>query len=152
MAVRAHPAQSPSLRIAPQRIVAIDALVFQFQSVAGEASAVRLRYADGGERVLAILDNRDTRSLLDIRPTGSSGRHVGWLGEFAMGLRGWGFGDSGETAAVASYVVRLENPEPDRPVAAISLEAPPAASPGLLFLALTLEPSRPDRAVVSASQ
>ncbi|OOG58224.1 hypothetical protein B0E47_04995 [Rhodanobacter sp. B05] len=146
------PAQSPSLRIAPQRIVAIDALVFQFQSVAAETSAVRLRYVDGGERVLAILDNRDTRSLLDIRPTGSSGRRVGWLGEFAMGLRAWGFGDSGETAAVASYVVRLENPEPDRPVAAISLEAPPAASPGLLFLALTLEPFRPDRAVVSASQ
>ncbi len=146
------PVRSPPLRIAPQRIAAIDALVFQFQSVAGETGAVRVRYADGGERVLAILDDRDTRSLLDTRPTGISGRHIGWIGDFATGLRGFGFADSGETAAVASYVVRMKNPEPDRPVAAISLEAPPTASPGLLFLALTLEPSRVDRAVVRASQ
>lgn len=135
------PAKSLPLRITPQRITAIDAMVLQFQSVAGEISAVRLHYADGGERTLAILDDRDTRSLLDTRATGISGRRIGWLGNFATGMHGWGFADSGESAALASYVVRLENPEPNRPITAISLEAPPTANPGLLFLALTLEPS-----------
>ena len=106
---------------------------------------MQLRYADGGERVLKILDDRDTRSMLDIRPPGISGRRIGWLGNFATGLHAWGYGESGEMTWLGSYVVRLENPQPDRPVAAISLEAPSTANPGLLFLALTLEPSRFNR-------
>ncbi|TAN07414.1 MAG: hypothetical protein EPN36_01920 [Rhodanobacteraceae bacterium] len=141
------PAQSRSLRIAPQRITAIDALVFQFDFVAGEVGAVRLRYADGGERELAIVNDRDTRGLLDIRASGASPRRIGWLGIYATALRGWGMAEMGEMTITTSYAVRLENPEPDRPVVGISLEAPPAASPGLLFLALTLEPSRSGRAV-----
>ncbi|MDE2270370.1 MAG: protein kinase, partial [Xanthomonadaceae bacterium] len=136
------PAQSKPLRIAPQRVVAIDAMVFQFDPIAGEIGAVRLRYRDGGERVLTIFDNRDTRALLEMRPTGLSGRRIGWLGNFATAIRGYGIADMGEKTNAAGYVVRLENPEPDREVVAISLEAPPAASPGLLFLALTLEPSQ----------
>ncbi|HJR11374.1 MAG TPA: hypothetical protein VJ823_08145, partial [Rhodanobacteraceae bacterium] len=67
---------------------------------------------------------------------------IGWLGNFASAIRGYGIGDMGEKTNAAGYVVRLENPEPDREVVAISLEAPPTASPGLLFLALTLEPSQ----------
>jgi hypothetical protein len=141
------PAHSPSLRIAPQRIAAVDALVFQSDFIAGEVGAVRLRYADGGERALTILNDRDTRGLLDIRPAGGNGRRIGWLGTYATALRGWGMAEMGEMTIVSSYVVRLENPEPDRPVVGISLEAPPTASPGLLFLALTLERSRPDRAL-----
>jgi WD40 repeat protein len=137
------PAKTPPLRIAPQRIAAIDALVFQFDPVAGEIGAVRLRYSEGGEQVLTILDKRDTRALLDIRPTGTSGRRVGWLGNFATALRGFGLAIMGETTIVPSYVVRLQNPEPDRPVVGISLEAPSNANPGLLFLGLTLEPSEP---------
>jgi hypothetical protein len=135
------PARSGSLRIAPQRVAVVDALVFQFDFVAGEVGAVRLRYADGGERVLPILNDRDTRALLDIRPTGASGRRIGWLGTYATALRGWGMADLGDMTILPTFVVRLENPEPDRPVASISLEAPPTASPGLLFLALTLEPA-----------
>ena len=135
------PAQSQWLRIAPQRVAAIDALVFQFDLIAGEAGAVRLRYADGGERTLTIADDRDTRGLLDTRPTGSSGRRIGWLGTYSTALHFWGMGDSGEMTIAPSFVVRLANPEPSRPVTALSLSAPPTASPGLLFLALTLEPA-----------
>lgn len=145
----AFPARSPPLSIAPQRIAAVDALVFQFNGATGAVGAVRLHYADGGERDLAILDDRDTYSMMDLRAIQRPDKPpIGWLGTYSTDLRGWGMGDSGAAAAVPANVVRLENPEPDRPVTAISLEAPPNASPGLLFLALTLEPSRPDRAVV----
>ncbi|HVT32735.1 MAG TPA: WD40 repeat domain-containing protein, partial [Rhodanobacteraceae bacterium] len=135
------PARSPPLPIAPQRVAAIDALVFQFQHITGEAAALRLRYADGGERVLAI-DGHDVLSSLDIAALENPVKpRLGWLGAYATGMHWWGMGDSGEGTDMDSTVVRLENPEPDRPVVSISLEAPPQASPSLLFLALTLEPA-----------
>ncbi|MBS0383060.1 MAG: WD40 repeat domain-containing protein [Proteobacteria bacterium] len=135
------PAQSPTLRIAPQHIAAVDALVFQFNGVAGETGVVRLYYANGGERDLDILDGRDTYALLDLAAIQRQDKpRIGWLGAYSTDIRGWGISDSGDAAAVPTNVVRLANPEPDRPVAAISLEAPPTASPGLLYLALTLEP------------
>jgi hypothetical protein len=136
------PASSAPLRIVPQRIAAIDTLVFQHQSVVGEVGAVRLHYADGSERVLSIRDGRDTFSYLDIAAMDNPLKpRIGWLGNYATGMHDYGLADSGEAAAIPSAVVHLENPEPNRAVAAISLEAPPAASPGLLFLALTLEPA-----------
>ncbi|HXD83144.1 MAG TPA: hypothetical protein VN599_01820, partial [Rudaea sp.] len=136
------PASSKPLRIAPQHIAAIDALVLQHQSVVGEVGAVRLHYADGGERVLSIRDGRDTFSYLDIAAMDNPLKpRIGWLGNYATGMHDYGLADSGEAAAIPSAVVHLENPEPNRAVAAISLEAPPAASPGLLFIALTLEPA-----------
>jgi WD40 repeat protein len=145
------PARSPPLRITPQRIAAIDALVLQLQTVTGDAGAVRLRYADGGEWVLNILDGRDTFSYWDIAAMNNPAKpRIGWLGTYATAMHGWGLADAGEVAAMPSNVVHLVNPEPERPVAAISLEAPPTASPGLLFLALTLEPSRSDRAAVKS--
>ncbi|HWG10199.1 MAG TPA: serine/threonine-protein kinase [Rhodanobacteraceae bacterium] len=138
------PARSPPLRITPQRVAAIDALVFQFQHIAGEVGVVRLRYADGGERVLAI-DSRDVLSSFDIAALENPVKaRIGWLGNYATAMHWWGMGDGGEETDMNTTVVRLANPEPDRVVAAISLEAPPTASPGLLFLALTLEPSRID--------
>jgi hypothetical protein len=139
------PAQSSPLRIGPQRVAAIDTLVLEYQAAGGEVGAVRLRYADGGERDLPILDDRDTRGLLDIRPTGTSPRRIGWLGNYAAAFHEWGLGESGESAFMPTWVVRLQNPEPDRQVVALSLEAPPNASPGLLFLGLTLEPIQSDR-------
>jgi len=136
------PAQSSPLHIAPQRIAAVDLLTFQFMAnVVGEAGALRLHFADGGEYDLPILNGRDSETIFDIHEMEQPGKpRLGWLGNYATAMHGYGLADSGEAAAVASDVVRLENPEPNRPVASISLAAPPAASPGLLFLALTLEP------------
>lgn len=144
----AFPARSPPLSIAPQYIAAVDALVFQFNGATGAVGAVRLHYADGGERDLAILDDRDTYSMMDLRAIQRPDKPpIGWLGTYSTDLRGWGMGDSGAAAAVPTNVVRLQNPEPGRRVTAISLEAPPSASPGMLFLGLTVEPVRPGRAI-----
>ena len=72
------------MRIAPQRVAAIDALVFQFQHVSGEVGAVRLRYADGGERVLVIND-RDVLTPFDIVALKNPVKaRIGWLGLNAL--------------------------------------------------------------------
>lgn len=142
----AFPAKSSPLSIAPQRVTAVDLLVLQFQHIKGESGAVRLRYADGSEKVLPILDGRDTFSFMDIAALENPVKaRIGWLGAFPAAMRWWGFADSGEAAEFSSNVVHLENPEPDKTVVGISLEAPPTASPGLLFLAVTLEPVAPDQ-------
>lgn len=134
------PAKSSPLAIAPQHIATVDLLVFQLRHITGEAGAVRLRYADGSERVLQIRAGHDTFSTFDITALENPVKaRIGWLGNYPTALHGWGMHDSGEAADYSSNVVRLPNPEPDKTVVGISLESPPTASPGLLFLAVTLE-------------
>ena len=130
------PALSERLPIEAQRVAAIDVLVFEYYSVTAEIGSVHLHYADGSERALPILIGRDVLPFWydDWKEPGQ--RRFGWLGSFAAQLNY----SSGEATLARSYVVRLENPEPGRSVAAISFGAPAEAVPGLLFLALTLEP------------
>ncbi len=132
------PARSAQLDIGAQRVAAIDVLVLQFKSVVGEVGAVLLDYADGGKAKLPILNGRDTaRHWYD---NDAERARIGWMGNFSGAMQGFGYASSGEETFARSYVVHLTHPEPGRAVKAITLSAPPAAAPGLLFLAVTIEP------------
>ncbi|HEX7915883.1 WD40 repeat domain-containing serine/threonine protein kinase [Rudaea sp.] len=133
------PARSARLDIGTQRIDAVDALVLQFKSVHGEVGNIVLHYADGGEARLAIVNGRDTVRNWEDKGDATTLR-IGWLAAFSTQMRYYGMAASGEETMARSYVARLANPQPARAVKSISLLAPPEASPGLLFLALTLEP------------
>jgi len=133
------PARSARLDIGRQRVAAIDALVLQFKAVDGEIGAVLLDHADGGEAKLPILAGRDTARHWNDEDAPLA--RVGWMGNFSGAMHGYGYVSGGEETFARSYVVHLTNPEPARPVRAITLSAPIAAAPGLLFLAVTIEPA-----------
>jgi len=138
--VSAFALQSKVLSVEPQAVSAIYVLAFQFDSAAGEVAHVDLHYADGGERALPILEGRDLISQADVpdEPSMAARRHIGWQGIWAENFNTTAGFNSGEATVFWSYVVHLENPEPQRPVSGISFGAKPE-SPGLLVLALTLE-------------
>jgi len=136
------PARSGRLDIGAQRVAVIDALVLQFKAVDGEIGAVLLHYADGGEARLPILSGRDTARHWNDNDALQA--RVGWLGNFSGAMHGYGYDSSGEETFARSYVVHLTNPEPTRAVKAITLDAPPTAAPGLLFLGVTIEPVADD--------
>ncbi len=136
------PAVSRTLDLGARRVHAIDTLVMQYIAATGEVGAVHLHYVDGGERTLGIASPHDTLAQWTDATSDPGPRRVGWLGSFAEQMHINGGAANAEETFTRSYIVRLVNPEPDRPVASISLGAPPAASPGLLFLALTLEPTK----------
>ena len=133
------PPRSPLLDIGAQRVAAVDALVLQFKAVNGEIGTVQLAYADGGEAKLPILAGRDTaRHWNDADATHA---RLGWMGNFSGAMRNYGYSSAGEGTFARSYIVHLINPDPMRTVRGITLSAPPAAAPGLLFLAVTVEPA-----------
>jgi hypothetical protein len=135
------PAQSKVLGVQPQTAAAVDVLAFQFDHAPGEVAHVNLHYADGGKVALDILEGRDVVSQADEpdEPSRPARRHVGWQGIWAGNFAvPYGF-NSGEATVLWSFVVHLKNPEPQRRVTGISFGAKPD-SPGLLVLALTLEP------------
>ncbi|MBS0582897.1 MAG: PQQ-binding-like beta-propeller repeat protein, partial [Proteobacteria bacterium] len=136
------PARSAKLDAGMQRIAAVDALVFQFKAVPGEVGSIVLHYADGGEARLSLIEGRDTEKSWDDESDASTLR-IGWLGNYSTAMYVYGLDSSGEATMARSYVAHLANPQPARAVKSISLLAPPAASPGLLFLALTVEPASP---------
>jgi hypothetical protein len=133
------PARSALLDIGTQRVATIDLLVLQFKAVDGEIGAVLLDYADGGEAKLPILAGRDTARHWNDEDAALA--RVGWMGNFSGAMHGYGYVSGGEETFARSYVVHLTHPEPARAVKAITLNAPPAAAPGLLFLAVTVEPT-----------
>jgi WD40 repeat protein len=133
------PARTAPLPIGAPRIAAVDVLVLQFKAVNGEIGAVLLHYADGGEAKLSILAGRDTARHWNDEDAAQA--RVGWMGNFSGAMRGYGYVSGGEETFARSYVVHLTHPEPARAVNAITLDAPPAAAPGLLFLAVTIEPA-----------
>ncbi|HJP97957.1 MAG TPA: WD40 repeat domain-containing protein, partial [Rhodanobacteraceae bacterium] len=133
------PSASRSLVIGRRRIEAVDAMVMQYISLQGVIGSMQLHYADGSDRTLDIMSPRDTvQHWIDAQHVEPSLR-MGWLGSYAQQLM-IPIGANGESTFSRSYIVRLVNPEPNKAVVSISLGAPPRASPGLLFLALTLEP------------
>jgi hypothetical protein len=139
------PPVSRALDVGGRRFAAIDALVMQYIATTGEVGSVTLHYADGGERQLDIASPRDVLAQWTDVTADPGPRRVGWLGSFPDQTLIDGGDANAEETFTRSYIVRLVNPEPGRPVASISLGAPPAASPGLLFLALTLEPGGAER-------
>ena len=136
------PATSPPLALGARRVAAVDALVMQYIGLAlpSEVGAVHLVYADGSERKLAITNPRQVLAQWMDTTDDPGPRRIGWLGNFAGQTLVASNQVNAEETLSRSYIVRLVNPEPSRAVTAISLSAPPTASPGLLFLALTLEP------------
>lgn len=141
------PAASRPLDIGDRRVAAIDVLVMQYRPQRGALGSVQLRYAGGGERALDIESPRDTAAQWMDAPVAAATRRMGWLGSYAAELWVYGPSANAEATFLRTYVVRLVNPEPGRPVASIALGAPPAATPGLLFLGMTLEPDRPSEGV-----
>ncbi|MBS0557327.1 MAG: protein kinase [Proteobacteria bacterium] len=135
----AFPPVSPALALGARRVRAIDTLVMQYIAATGVVGSVLLRYADGGERTLDIASPRDVLAQWTDATDDPGPRRVGWLGSFAEQMHINGGAANAEETFTRSYIVRMTNPEPERPVTSITLEAPPNASPGLLFLALTLE-------------
>ena len=133
------PARSARLDIGAQRVAAVDVLVLQFKAVNGEIGAVLLDYADGVEAKLPILAGRDTARHWNDEDAPQA--RVGWMGNFSGAMRGYGYVSGGEGTFTRSYVVHLAHAEPARVVKAIRLSAPPSAAPGLLFLAVTVEPA-----------
>ena len=137
----AFPAQTDRLAIAPAHIAAVDVLVLDYHTTADEVGSVHLHFADGPDQNLPIMAVRDVWPHWFPDPKDPGRRRVGWLGSMAdvlvvtedtVAL--------GESTLSRSYVVHLENPQPERMLTAISFNAPPHAIPGLLFLGVTLEP------------
>jgi WD40 repeat protein len=135
------PSVSQPLTLGRRRVAFVDALVMQYIAATGEVGDVHLHYVDGGERTLAIASPRDVLPQWTDATDDPGPRRVGWLGSFAAQMLINGCDANAEETLARTYIVRLANPEPARPVVSISLGAPKAASPGLLFLALTLEPA-----------
>ncbi|MEP6939870.1 MAG: WD40 repeat domain-containing serine/threonine protein kinase [Rudaea sp.] len=108
------PANSERLTIPAQVVAAIDVLALQFLPTRDEVGSVRLHYADGGESVLAIRDGPMIVAHWLDRTQGAAQRRIGWLGTFAGQYDSDGAAISGDATVSRSYIVRLENPEPQR--------------------------------------
>ena len=134
------PSESRPLALGGRRVAYIDLLVMQYLARFGAVGGVHLHYADGSERTIDVTSPDEVRQHWMDAATNSSFLRVGWLGSFAGQMLIDAPNADGAEVLSRTYIVRLANPEPDRQVASISLSAPPDASPGLLFLALTLEP------------
>ncbi|HET7930085.1 MAG TPA: WD40 repeat domain-containing serine/threonine protein kinase [Rhodanobacteraceae bacterium] len=139
------PASSRMLATGTRRVAHVDVLVMQYLARLGVVGDVHLHYRDGGERVLAITSPDEVREHWMDAATNPASLQVGWVGGFGGQMLTGGPNASGSETLSRTYVVRLANPEPNRPVASISFSAPPDVSPGLLFLAVTLELKPPDQ-------
>lgn len=136
----AFPATSTRLSIGARKVAFVDTLVMQYLANLNTVGSVHLRYADGAERRLDIRSPRDVREHWMDAAKDPYPLRIGWLGSFAQQLMIDGPNANSEETLSRTFIVRLRNPRPDRRVVSMSLSAPATASPGLLFLAITLEP------------